>query len=185
MAVYRHSYVFRMAVTPVLCIWTGHGPLDTPADVYNPSGARWLGGGHIISVPSLKVLMNGAADRQEIRVSGVDAEMLRLAQEDRSEVRDAQVLIGRVSFNEWWQVAGPIIWEWRGVADVLTVASSNAQNGRERTITLSIRAGDTRRSNAMPAFFTDADQKRRSPDDDFFSHVAGISSGTSRRFGPK
>jgi hypothetical protein len=184
MATYRHSYVFRLAVTPGLKLWTGHGSLETPADVYDPAGAIWLGAGHILSVPSLKVLINGVADRVDAQVSGVDAETLRLALEDRDEVRDAQALIGRVSFDASWQVDGPIVWEWRGIADVLTVGSKSGENKRERTITLSMRSGDTSRSNPQPAFFTDADQRRRSADDAFFSHVAGISTGTSRRFGP-
>jgi hypothetical protein len=184
MAVYRHSYVFRMAVNPVLRIWTGHGPLATPADIIDPTGATWLGGAHILSVPTLKVLIGGIADRVEIAVNGVDSETLRLVQEDRGEVRDADVRIGRVEFNDDWQVAGPIIWEWWGYADTLTVGSQQSEKGRERRITLSIRTGDTSRSNPLLAFFTDADQRRRAADDAFFSHVASINRGVTRRFGP-
>src|SRR5690606_22869021 len=102
MAVYRHSYVFRLAVDPVLYVWTGHGPLETPADAVDPSGATWLGGAHILDIPALKVLLNGAADRIDIRVNGVDAETLRLAQEDRAEVKDASVRIGRIAFDSAW-----------------------------------------------------------------------------------
>jgi hypothetical protein len=38
---------------------------------------------------------------------------------------------------------------------------------------------------APMAFFTDADQKKRSSTDTIFDHVAAINAGTSRRFGPK
>lgn len=185
MATYRHSYVFRMAVDPVLYIWTGFGLLETPADAIDAGGATWLGGSHILDMPALKLLLGGAADRLDIRVNGVDAETLRLAQEDRDEVNGAGVMIGRVSFDSDWQVEGPIAWEWRGTADVMSLASRDTGRGRERTIALSIRSGDTRRSNPVPAFFTDADQRRRSADDDIFDHVAQISTGVSRRFGPK
>lgn len=184
MASYRHSYVFRMAVTPTLYIWTGHGQLITPADSVDPSGATWEGGGHVISVPALKLLLNGSADRIEIRLSGINADILRLVEEDRPEVQDAQVLIGRVVFDDNWQVSGVIIWEWRGVADSMTVASANTDRGRERYLSLSIRSGDTTRSNPQPAFFTAADQQRRSADDQFFSHIGKINAGVSRRFGP-
>lgn len=184
MAFYRRSYVFRLAVDPILYVWTGHGPLETPADAIDPAGASWLGGAHILDIPALKLLLNGAADRIDIQVSGVDADTLRLAQEDRSAIPDASVMIGYVEFGEDWSVAGPIKWEWRGAADVLTVNSRATEQGRQRTITLSIRSGDTRRSNARPSFFTDADQRRRSPTDAFFSHVAQITTGVSRRFGP-
>lgn len=184
MAIYRRSYLFRLDVDPVLYVWTGHGPLVTPGDSVDPLGAEWIGGGHVLDIPSLRLLLNGAADRIDIQINGVDAETLRLAQEDRSEVKDAAVLIGRIDFAEDWQIAGPPVWEWRGIADVLTVSSRDTGNGRERTIGLSIRAGDTRRSNPQPAFFTFADQQRRSPTDTIFSHVAQITSGVTRRFGP-
>lgn len=184
MAIYRHSYVFRMAVDPLLCIWTGHGPLDTPPDAIDPAGAHWIAGAHLLDIPSLKLLLNGGADRIDIRVNGVDADTMRLAQEDRSEVRDAGVMIGRVEFGDDWQPGGPIAWEWRGSADVMTVTSQATDKGRERTITLSIRSGDTRRSNPRPAFFTYDDQRRRSPDDAIFSHVAQVTAGVTRRFGP-
>lgn len=184
MAVYRHSYVFRLAVSPVLYVWTGHGQLVTPADSIDAAGATWEGGGHLLDIPSLKVLLNGAADRVDIEVNGVDAETLRLAQEDRAEVRNASAMIGRVEFDSDWQLSGGIAWEWRGYADVMRVASRNAEQGRQRSIVLSLRSGDTRRSEPQPAFFTDADQKLRSADDDIFSHVAGITAGVTRRFGP-
>lgn len=185
MTIYRRSYVFRLAVDPVLYIWTGHGPLDTPGDSIDPAGATWLGGAHLLDIPSLRLLIGGAADRIDVRVNGVDTETLRLAQEDRAEVRDASVMIGHVTFGDDWQVAGPVAWEWRGTADVMTITGRDTGSGaRERSITLSIRAGDTRRSNPRPAFFTHADQRRRSADDDIFDHVAQITAGVTRRFGP-
>lgn len=183
MAIYRRSYLFRLAVNPVLYVWTGHGPLETPGDTIDPAGASWLGGAHVLDIPSLKLLLNGAADRIDVQVSGVDPDTQRLAQEDRAEIPDASVMIGFIEFNEDWSIAGRVVWEWRGQADVLTVSSRATDQGRERTITLSIRSGDTRRSNARPAFFTDADQRRRSPTDAFFSHVAQITTGVTRRFG--
>jgi hypothetical protein len=185
MAIYRHSYVFRLAVDPVLYLWTGFAPLDTPGDAIDPDGARWIGGSQILDIPALKLLLGGAADRVDFVVSGVDAQTLRLVQDDRAEVQDASVMIGRVSFDGDLQIEAPIAWEWRGVADVLTVESKYAEEGRARRITLSVRSGDTRRNNPLPAFFTDADQKRRSADDDIFDHVAQITTGVTRRFGPK
>lgn len=184
MAFYRHSYVFRLAVDPVLYLWTGHGELETPSDSIDAGGATWLGAGHILDVPALKVLLNGAADRIDIRLSGVDAQTLRLALDDRAEVKDASVMIGRVSFDPAWQIEGAIAWEWRGTADVMTVSSKDGDI-RQRSINLSVRAGDTSRSDALLAFFTDADQRRRSPDDAMFDQVARINAGVTRRFGPK
>jgi hypothetical protein len=64
------------------------------------------------------------------------------------------------------------------------VGSQASGKGRTRTVSLSVGTDETGRSRAPIALFTDADQRRRSPTDAFFDHVAGITAGTSRRFGP-
>lgn len=184
MATYRRSYVFRLASDPIFYAWTGHGPLVTPADVFDAAGATWLGAAHILDIPTLKSLINGIADRIDISVSGVSPEALRLALEDRESVRNASAMFGWVEFDEDWALMGGVHWEWRGYADVLSVASKAGPNSRQRTISISIRSGDTSRSNPQPSFFTDADQRRRSPTDAFFDRVANMSSGVTRRFGP-
>jgi hypothetical protein len=184
MATYRRSILFRLAADPIARIWSGHGNLDVAADAIDPSGARYLGAGALLDIPSLKLLVNGAADRLDFVLSGVSAQTLRLAQEDADSVRDALVLIGEQSFDSNWQTDGPPVWVWRGYADVLITDSQEAPNGRQRTIKLSVRSGDASRSDPQPAYYTDADQRRRSPTDAIFSHVSKISQGARRRFGP-
>lgn len=185
MASYRFSYVFRMECDPPLYLWSGLGDLATAPDTIDPAGATWQGAGQLLSVPSIKQLINGVADRLEFTVSGVAPETLRLAQEDRPSVKGAVARLGRVDFGDDWQPLGPIEWLWKGVAGVILTSSSMADNGRVRTISLSIPSADTTRANPVLTFFTAADQAKRSPTDAFCSHVAGITRGTTRRFGPK
>lgn len=184
MATYRRSILFRLAADPIARYWSGYGPLDVTGDAIDPDGARYLGAGALLDVPALKALVNGAADRLDFLLSGVSAETLRLAQEDAASVKDALVLIGEQGFDANWQADGDPIWVWRGYADVLAIDSTDGERGRQRVIKLSVRAGDTRRSDPQPAYYTDPDQRRRSPTDAIFSHVAKISQGARRRFGP-
>lgn len=184
MAIYRRSYIFRLASDPVCALWTGLGPLVTPPDDVDPEGATWLGAGEILSLPALKALINGVAERVKFSLSGVSAESLRLAQEDRATVQNAELRIGWVEFDDDWQIVGAIHWDWLGVADVIEVESSATDNGRARTISLQVASADVLRSNPILAFWTDADQRKRSPDDAFCNHVAEISLGSTRRFGP-
>lgn len=184
MASYRRSILFRLAADPIARFWSGHADLDVAGGLIDPDGARYIGAGALLDVPALKALVNGAADRLDFVISGVSAYTLRLAQEDAASVRNALVLIGEQSFDADWQNVGPPIWVWRGLADVLTVDSAESDRGRQRTIKLSVRSGDTRRSDPQPAYFTDADQRRRSPADAICSHVSKISQGVRRRFGP-
>lgn len=178
MAIHRFSYLFELESDPPAYLWTGLGDLLL-------DGVTYRGAGHIISIPDLKQIINGIAERIDFSVSGVSAETLRLAQEDRASIELAPARIGRIGFDEEWQVAGPINWIWHGFADIIQTRSSPGENGRTRVLSLGLASHDTRRSNPQLAFFTDADQRKRSPDDAFFSHVAQISVGITRRFGPR
>lgn len=183
MASYRRSTLFRLACDPVCRLWSGFGDLEITDD-YDPSGEIYLGAAALLDVPALKQLINGVADRVDFGISGVSAEALRLVLEDAPSVRDAPVLIGEQSFDANWQKVGAPNWLWQGIADVLLVDSSGADASRQRTISLSTRSADTFRADPVPSYYTDQDQRRRSPTDAIFDHVALLTQEARRRFGP-
>lgn len=185
MATNRVSWVLRIATDPVCYLWTGFGDLETPADEVDLEGARWLGAGQLIAIPALQALMNGLAQRVNFTVSGTNAETLRLAMEDKASVKGAQVRLGHVEFDADWQIDGGVAYEWIGVADALRIESRHSGAGRVRSIILMVGSADTMRSNPRFTFWTDASQRLRSPDDAFCDHVAMISQGVTRRFGPR
>lgn len=184
MAAHRISVLFRLACDPPVYLWSGFGDLPTAPDAIDPGGASWRGAAELISVPTLKQLINGEADRIEVKVSGVSPQMLSLAHEDRASVKGAAAHIGLIEFDDAWQQSGPIKWQWTGRGGVIITESVEADNGRQWSVSLSMASADTLLSNPRLAFFTAADQAKRSPTDQFCSHVAGISTGTTRRFGP-
>lgn len=184
MAFYRESIIVRIASDPPALLWSGLGPLLVPADIVVPEDAIALGGAELVNVPDFQQLMNGTAERLEFTLSGVSEETVRLALEDAPSVRGARVDVGRADFDDAWQLIS-IEWEAVFEARSLSVSRPLAQSGQvTRSISLTIVAGDSTRSRAPNAFFTDADQRRDHPTDAIFSHVAGINAGTSRRFGP-
>lgn len=173
----REAFLFRLECDPPAYLWSGIGDLIVDGDTYR-------GGGELLSgLPEIQQLINGTASRVDFTASGVDAETIRLAREDRASVNGAMVRIGTVPMNADWQIAGPVDWEWEGVADVVTVDRTGTEDGGVvRSISLSVGSADTARSRLQLSLFTDSDQRRRSSDDAFFSHVGGITAGTSRRF---
>lgn len=180
----NESYGIRIAADPVARLWSGVGDLIVPADIVEDAPARYIGGGAIINAPDFQQLINGTAERLEIRVSGVDAETVALARTEGPSVIGAKVHLVRFDFDDDWQLVDV---EYEAVfrADKLTVSSTSEEGGRTRTITLSVGTENTNRSRAPIAFFTQQDQARRSPGDLIFDHVSGIALGKSRRFGPK
>lgn len=183
MAEVRESYLLRIASDPPARVWSGVGDLEIPADIVEDATATYLGAGQLLSVTDFQHLINGVAERVEFSVSGVNDETVRLALEDAPSVKGAAVHLGRIDFDENWQQLGPVEWEATFRADTLTVDSQGSNGQRTRTITLSVGTSDTGRSYAPMSFFTDSDQRRRSPTDAVFSFVAGINGGTTRRFG--
>lgn len=175
----KQSVLFRIASDPVARVWGGVGDLIIPADIVEIAPALYLGGGRLVDVPELEQVINGTASRIEITVSGVSAQTLALAITESASVKGAKVHVGIAYFDDDWQLDEV---EWVAVlrADTLTTS----RQGTTRSITISIGTEDTDRSKAPISFWTDADQRHRSPTDRFFDHIAGIAQGTSRRFGP-
>lgn len=185
MALYRESFVFRIETDEPAMFWTGIGDLLLPDDAILDGPEIALGGGELVTLPDVEQLINGVAQRIEVVLSGVSEETIVYAQEEAPQVPGAAVYIGRVRFDENWQLVGGVEWEWTGEARALAVSGDDGDDGRTRSLTLKIASGDTIRSRAAYAFFTDTDQKANFPTDEVFSNVGKISAGTSRRWGPK
>lgn len=181
----REAFVFRLECDPPAYLWSGAGDLIIPPDGLVTTTDTYLGAGELLAeLPQIQQLINGTASRVEFTASGVDQETVRLALEDRASVDGATVRIGTVPMDENWQLSGPVDWEWEGVADVVTVDRTGDQGGAvTRSVSLSVGSADTARSRYQLTYYTDADQRKRSPTDAIFSHVAGITQGSSRRFG--
>lgn len=184
--IYRESVLVHINCDPPALLWSGLGPLVIPDDAVIAGPMTALGGGELISVPDFQELIGGTAERLDFIVSGVSEDTVRFAIEDAETVRGARVDIGTIQFDRNdWSIESV---EWEGTFEARSLSVSRPQTGQDgqvvRSITLTIVQGSTTRARAKLAFFTDADQRRRSADDDIFSHVARINAGTSRRFGP-
>lgn len=180
---YRESFVFYIETPDPALFWSGHGPLLLPADDVLTSPAFVGGAGELVDIPALEQLINGKAQRLDITLSGVNEATVALAAEEAATVPGCAVHIGRVEFDEAWQVVA-VDWEWTGEARGLSISSQGGTGNRLRAINLAVVAGDPTRRRPALAFFTDADQRYDFPDDAIFSNVAGINGGTSRRWGP-
>lgn len=178
----RESFGIRIDSDPVARLWTGFGDLIIPADIVESEPAIYLGGGELLSVPEFEMPINGSAERIDLRLSGVSSTVMALAMQEAPSVKGAKVHFVRFYFDDAWQLTDV---EYDAVfrADKLSFTSEDGDAGRTRTMTLSIATEDTNRNRAPQAYFTDQDQRKRSPTDAIFSHVAGITQGVMRRFG--
>lgn len=153
---------------PVRC-WTGVGPLAIPADTVDEDGGTYLGLGRLVGLPALSQLINGVAERVEFVLSGVDQEMLRLADQDAEGLRAASAFVGLAIFDENWAVMDSIFWLWNGEADTpkLSRQPGEGGSGAVRQISLSVGTAMTGRKRAGLSYFSGVDQRRRVPTDAF------------------
>lgn len=182
----RMSFLMRIATEPRVRIWGGAGDLEIPADFVETEGGIYSGFGTLVSVPAVSTLMNGTAQRLEFALSGVDDQIVALADLDAEEVRSKDVNLGMQFFTEDWQPAGPVMWIWDGEADVLKTSSVGAPGtpDRARSIRLSVGSIMTGRRRPRLNFFTRAQQRRRSPLDAFCDRTGLYSQGTEIKWPP-
>lgn len=185
MASYRESFIVYIACDPPAIFWTGHGPLRLPADAVLPTDVVAPGAGELVSIPDFQQLMDGTAERLQFVFSGVSDRTLDLAFEEAESVRNALVYLGRIDFGPDWQPLGPVEWEAMFQARELLITRDGSGDQATQSLSFTLASGDTARSKSPNAFWTDADQRRKSPTDTIGSHVAGITMGTSRRWGPR
>jgi len=175
----KRILLLRIGTDPVARVCSGAAPIIIPADSIESEPAKYLGGGKLVEIPELEQVINGTALRIPVGVSGVSQETVRLFAEESDSLKGAPVHIGIAYQDDDWQVTEV---EWLAAlrCDFPTANGSHTS----RSITISIGSSDTDRSKAPASFYTAAGQKRRSPTDRICDHVAGITNGTSRRFGP-
>lgn len=148
-------------------LWLGVGKIDVGVNVLDPSGAEYSGLGELGSAPEFEQLINGAATRVTFSISGVSGDVLNVAGKEARAVKNAPCRLGLAFFGPDWQLLGAVHWVLRAFGDFLSVEQQQTELGVIRTLSLSVGTSFTgRRRNAM-SFYTDYDQQRRSPGDQF------------------
>jgi hypothetical protein len=186
----RGAILFRIAtglndspIGPVIRLWAGIGEMTIDADtIEDDAGNLYQGLGLLGGIPAVSELINGLQERIAFSISGegMTADIAAIASTEAADIRGARCNLGFLIFDKDWQIASPTAWLWEGTADSLTISRDGDAESATRTITLSVGSLFTGRRRPQIAYFTDADQKRRSPDDDFFINVRGYSAKTTK-----
>lgn len=158
----------RIAATPApVRMWSGVGDYALPSDNVEPGGTIYKGLGQLLSLPRLQQLINGVAETVDFTLSGVDAQVVAMADAESSSVQNAAVNLGVAFLGEDLQPVSPTAWLWFG--EVQTVKINRQASGDKivRSIALTVGSAFVRRRRPALSYFTDADQQARSPGDTF------------------
>lgn len=153
--------------------WNGVGRLAVGPWGADTTGGDYLGIGALIEVPALQQLVNGVAQRIEISLSGVDAQIVSLADEGASEIRAKDTNVGMLFMDGDWQPLATPLAVWTGESDSIRCDSAPDSDGnKKRTISLSVGSTTTGRRRPRYNLYTRAQQRQKSPTDAGCDRVA-------------
>lgn len=154
-------------------LWTGNGLLQTN------DGAEWQGLGALGSMSGIEQAINGEAPEATFNLTGIDADVLRLARDEF----DAEVY-GRLVYVliQFFGVDDPDdpgnqraldlpypLWAGRCLQPTITFSETG-----ERAIAISAESLFSLRSRPRYAMYTDADQQHRYSGDEGFEFVGTL-----------
>lgn len=180
----RVGVFFRLGITPPARIWLGAGDCEAGIDATDGDGATYSGLGQILDVPRFNQLVNGAAERVELSLSGVSSTVLTLASNGADEVRQAPLYLGIGLFDANWQLVAAPVWIRRFVVDFLSVEIQPDESGVLRTVKLSVRSFLTGRRRPALVYFSDHDQQTLSPGDHFCERTS-LYTNTTQKVWPR
>lgn len=170
--------------TPVR-LWLGFGDIKPGINALDPvTGIVYRGFGEIAAVPALKQMINGAAERVEFTLSGVEGEVLALAAaHDAQSVKGKRVAIGFAVMDGSFKLLGAVRWIRFYTADFLAIQQAPTDDPASpivRTLTLSCGSLMTARRRPAYSYFTNQDQQRRYPGDRFCERTPRYAQGFNK-----
>lgn len=173
------AIVWRLDTGTPVRFWTGFGDLIIPADAIEPTGATYKGVGTLADLPEMSQIINGAAERVQFSFSGNNVEMAEKADGDAFLVRNKAVNLGVIPLDENLQPIDSVLWFRQFTADTITIELASKDANGDQTVVVSLSASSAFSGRTRPkiAFFTDVDQRKRSPDDRFCERTPLYSQG--------
>jgi len=179
----RTGIFFRLETAPIVRLWLGIGNIEPGVNVYDATGATYIGFGEVQAVPAFRQLINGRAERVSFTLSGVSGEVLKIASGgDADQVKGKRVALGFALMGEDWSLLGPVKWVANYFADYLSIeqAVANVTGEVVRTVSLSCGTLLTARRRPQASYFTDRDQKARFSQDRFCERTPIYATGFNK-----
>lgn len=148
--------------------WTGFGNLDA-------MGYRWQGTGALIGIDGLQTGSGTVAPQTTFTLSGVDSEIVSMAVQGSSRVKDRLVRVWLQYFDvsgasQVYGNLGEPITIWTGRMDTLKLTAS----ATSRQVTLSAESLWANRNRPPYGYYSDRDQNARFPGDRGLEQVASL-----------
>lgn len=176
---------FWMGTDPVVRLWVGNGDIRIAANDLDPSPEIYKGLGFVKSLPEIDRLINGEARRVTVAISGLDASVVSVIDDDMIGVEGVKARIGQMRYDRRWRPTGAIRWVWDGTVDECSLRIEQKEGGHECTFSISMASALVDRNRPALRFWTPKDQAAISPTDKGFNNVPSYNAGTTRLYPPR
>lgn len=177
---HQRAIFFRMDSDPPLRLWLGINDIPQQIPTIDVEEETYIGRGLLHDVPELEVLLNGAADRVNFTLSGIDPDTSALADTEIPPIRGAKVHVGITTLDERYQPMSDIIPMMVGRASFVTeqVEPVKGYETQQITMGLSVGFGPTTRSRRSQALWSHAQHIAIHPTDDFCKNTSRYARGS-------
>jgi hypothetical protein len=155
-------FLYIGTATPIRLWWGVAGTLARLPSV-DSAPTKYIGAGRLLETPdALEVLFNGASDRVEFNLDGVDADLVERLAETSPRVLGSRVIFGYAPMDDFWQARGNIVEAWDGTAECWahTIVYPEVRGEpASATMTLITSAGSVARSSTPMSTWTDRVQQ--------------------------
>jgi hypothetical protein len=173
------AVIFRMvAGDHVTRLWAGHGDFRAPADTVEDDATNiYKGIGDLLDLPELSQLINGEADRVSFDLSGLTQEAAYLTEQASGDIENAPVNLGVLILGDDLKPVTETAWLWSGLADTLEHKYDGQVDPPVFSLSLSVATAQATRKRGSYVYYTDPQQKMRSPDDRMCERVSRFATG--------
>lgn len=159
--------------------------LTTPDPADLAQKVTWMGAGKLLNTPTYKTAFDSSTQRVSFTVSGVDADLFRLAITEAERVRGAQIIAFLILQKPSGAPVGAPIAMYAVTGDNVTYSASKSspRDPELRQITLTANSILATQSRSPLAFYSDPDQRYitsggANPVDEFCKFVATLTDKT-------
>ena len=151
----------HLATTPPFRVWCGVNDIPAGFDSIDADGVVYLGAGRLIGIPTLELLVNGAAGSVDFTLSGIDPATGAALLDSIPAVRGVDFYIGLTTLDDYFQPMSAIIPIWQARASHVGESSQTVTGETNPTLSLalSVVTGEPTRSRPSRAIWSAAMQK--------------------------
>lgn len=165
-------WLVRIETGPVIRLHSGFGDFEAPANALDAEAQIYSGLSAVTDLPGLELMLNGAASRTVLSLSGVSQAVADLAASEAPDVQGCAVNFGLQMLDDELQPSGDTLWLYDAVGDVVrTSVTAGGDASQNSAISLSVGSAMTPRKRPDYDSWTDAQHQRAHPSDLFFNQV--------------